>query len=931
MERGRITKKYLAAYTGLFLLLACAVFAPFVLADKSLIGNGDGQSQYILQLARMGRWLRDAFSGFLHGDFTPARFDFTIGMGDDINAVVRFHPLDFLSVFVPAAHTEALYNSLSLLRLYLAGISFSVFAFSFRRDTRPLGVLLGSMVYLFTGYTFSLGIVHPVYLSPLITLPLLLMGAERMMREPQRHRFVLLTLITAVSFISNYYFMYIASVTLLMYVTVRFFQLYKQNRVRSFLLLFVRMASAYLLGVLLAAWTLFPTLTRYLTSYRSERITLVSNLLIYSDRRRYLAWILNLISPLRASGNGTHLNFTVLVFPALILLFVKSRKQDLTKERAQERIFLRIASAVLLAFLLIPFGGYLMAVMNNENNRWVFLIALLLGAVVSFETDELCMLGKKERRALAAGCILFDLAVVLEQLLITRDLYNAAGAAQLTLAVAALLIFCRKKTEAFPGTASDSPAAIGICSREDGCRRGAALALTMIVCVSTVLNGIFTFGSSFGNLTRYYKKLGTSLSTYSNSAYSLYNEVGADSFYRVDGIFAKNNEDNAALWLGYPGVQMYNSILNRYEIEALDSTDNIGLTTMLHVHNLDGRPALSALASVRYFMTDDANRNSVPPGYSKEPVVTKGDKSIYENEHPLSLSFGTDSIMLRSEFEKLTQAQKEEALLEVTVIGDEDADASARADAVTAASFAEESGADEVTVPLPEGADGIRRTKDGYKVTRKMSTLSLTCERRPGYDCYLYLKGLVSKDGPSRLYVKTDGVSKQAILLTMSETYTFGRDSYMIRLGGSEQASSAEVTVSLRDKGRYKLGGISFLYLPTGDYTEKIDALNAAALTDTSINDDMDTVTGRADRAKAGVEVFSIPYSSGWSAEVNGKKADTVCADLAFLGVELPEGTSRVKLVYRTPGGETGRRLTMAGMLLLLAAAAILARRRRKA
>ena len=80
-----------------------------------------------------------------------------------------------------------------------------------------------------------------------------------------------------------------------------------------------------------------------------------------------------------------------------------------------------------------------------------------------------------------------------------------------------------------------------------------------------------------------------------------------------------------------------------------------------------------------------------------------------------------------------------------------------------------------------------------------------------------------------------------------------------------------------------------------------------------------------------GVEVFSIPYSSGWSAEVNGKKADTVCADLAFLGVELPEGTSRVKLVYRTPGGETGRRLTMAGMLLLLAAAAILARRRRKA
>ena len=103
MDKKRITGKYILIYSAVFLLLCAVVFAPFALDGRCLVGNGDGQSQYILQLEYMGRWLRQALGGILHGDFTPARFDFSIGMGDDITSVVRFHPLDFLAVFVPEA------------------------------------------------------------------------------------------------------------------------------------------------------------------------------------------------------------------------------------------------------------------------------------------------------------------------------------------------------------------------------------------------------------------------------------------------------------------------------------------------------------------------------------------------------------------------------------------------------------------------------------------------------------------------------------------------------------------------------------------------------------------------------------------------------------------------------------------------------------
>ena len=550
MDKKRITGKYILIYSAVFLLLCAVVFAPFALDGRCLVGNGDGQSQYILQLEYMGRWLRQALGGILHGDFTPARFDFSIGMGDDITSVVRFHPLDFLAVFVPEAGTELLYQFLIFFRLYLAGIAFSAYAFAWKRMAGgdadqgqrydSWAVLAGSMVYLFTGYTYCLGIVHPTYLSPLITLPLLLLGAERMLHREEEHRFVLFSVMTAVSFISNYYFMYIASVAAVLYVFVRFFQIYKENRIRKFVIVFVRFTAAYVTGTLIACITLLPVLKRYAGSYHSQHLTSLSNLLVYADKRRYVAWLINLISPLRASGNGTHLNYVVLVIPALILLFFVRAKGEQESGRGKERIFLRICALILLAFLLIPAGGFLLAAMNNENNRWVFLIALLCGGVVSFSFPDFFRLQKRQTTALALGCIVYDLAVAAAAVLFGYDRYPVVGAVQLT-AVTLFLLLGRKA------------AARTLC-----------VSLTGICAVSVMINGIMTFAKPFGNLPRYYRHAQDSLAWYRDSVYANYLKIpGTDAigFYRVDGVFPGNREDNAALLLGYPGIQMYNSVI----------------------------------------------------------------------------------------------------------------------------------------------------------------------------------------------------------------------------------------------------------------------------------------------------------------------------------------------------------------------------------
>ncbi len=908
MDKKRITGKYILIYSAVFLLLCAVVFAPFALDGRCLVGNGDGQSQYILQLEYMGRWLRQALGGILHGDFTPARFDFSIGMGDDITSVVRFHPLDFLAVFVPEAGTELLYQFLIFFRLYLAGIAFSAYAFAWKRMAGgdadqgqrydSWAVLAGSMVYLFTGYTYCLGIVHPTYLSPLITLPLLLLGAERMLHREEEHRFVLFSVMTAVSFISNYYFMYIASVAAVLYVFIRFFQIYKENRIRKFVIVFVRFTAAYVTGTLIACITLLPVLKRYAGSYRSQHLTSLSNLLVYADKRRYVAWLINLISPLRASGNGTHLNYVVLVIPALILLFFVRAKGEQESGRGKERIFLRICALILLAFLLIPAGGFLLAAMNNENNRWVFLIALLCGGVVSFSFPDFFRLQKRQTTALALGCIVYDLAVAAAAVLFGYDRYPVVGAVQLT-AVTLFLLLGRKA------------AARTLC-----------VSLTGICAVSVMINGIMTFAKPFGNLPRYYRHAQDSLAWYRDSVYANYLKIpGTDAigFYRVDGVFPGNREDNAALLLGYPGIQMYNSVMNPAEIDAQMKTENSGLTTMLHIRYLDGRSALEELASVRYYMAGSGTKAAIPYGYKEEPVYSDEKISIYENEYPLSLSYGVSRVMPESEYEKLTGAEREYVCLEAAVLEDEAANRSG-ASLLSAEEY--RSALKTQTIPVSEaqtddGMEEIIRPEGGIilKAKNKKARFRFQVPMREGYACYLSLTG-VSPSVAGKIFVEAEDVSDRVTLLTEEETYTLQRSDYLVNLGIGRQEAMKEVSLRFSERGSCLFDQMNLVYIPLNGYEEKVGLLQSHAMENEEIQGD--TITGSVHWEETGIQLFSIPYSAGWEAEVDGEKVPLLKADTCWMGLILEEGDHDIRLTYRTEMLRTGALCSVAGLLLLL-------------
>ena len=857
MNGKKITGKYLILYTAAFCVLCLLVFFPFLKSGKSLIGNGDGQSQYILQLEYMGRYLRGWLAGIVRGEFTPARYDFTIGMGDDISTVVRFHPLDFLSVFVPSAYTETLYHVLIFLRLYLAGLAFSVFVFSWKRGFMPgsctqtgaseenlsgLGIIAGCMVYLFQGYTFSLGIVHPIYISPMITLPLLLYGAERIMHDEGRYRFLLLTLTTALGFISNYYFMYIESIALLFYVVVRFFQLHAGQggaaKAKALASLFFRMTAAYAAGLMISAVTLFPVIARYLSSYRSERISEVNNLLIYADKRRYIAWLINLISPLRASGNGTHLNYAVIVLPAAVLLISGMRNMGRDRLKRQTRQLLLICMLAVLICLLLPAGGYVMAVMNNENNRWVFLIALVLGGTVSYEWDELITCGQGRKRLLLGFAAAFDLMILIESVIIGTDIYNIAGGVQLTLFTVALIIVSGKT------------------------KRAASSVVMLGTVASVAIGGVMTFGHSFGNLTRYYMDRGTSLRTYRDSAYSVYTRTNDTSFFRTDGVFSGNNEDNASLYLGYRGVQMYNSVLNRSEIDALLQTGNPGLTTMLHVHNLDGHTVMSSLCGVKYFLADRKNYSSVPCGFMPEPVYTEGRLSLYENGHPLGMTFARDKVITSGEAQRLNPVEREYAMLYAVLVDDNEVPEGART--LTAEDFRSLGVIRTEYQALPSSAEGIEKTAAGYEVKDSDASLSMNVKMHGGEECYLLLEGL-DVGQAQKMKIRSGGLSKTVTLLDDGAAYTLGRKEYAVRLGRSDEDKVIPVTIRFTEAGPVSLKSMSLVYADEKNMLSCLDGMQEDRL---GTEFGKDFVKLNLDRRDSGIQVFSIQFGmerdSGW-------------------------------------------------------------------
>ncbi|MCI1966064.1 MAG: YfhO family protein [Oscillospiraceae bacterium] len=115
--------------------------------------------------------------------------------------------------------------------------------------------------------------------------------------------------------------------------------------------------------------------------------------------------------------------------------------------------------------------------------------------------------------------------------------------------------------------------------------------------------------------------------------------------------------------------------------------------------------------------------------------------------------------------------------------------------------------------------------------------------------------------------------------------------------------------------------GLSHLDVYAQEYSEEAyysDCTARAAQACSSFTTDRGGFSASFESEKNGLVFFSVPWEGGWSAEVNGKPAEIVKANVGFMAVRVPAGSSQIRFYYKTPGLWLGAAATAGGILLFV-------------
>ncbi len=908
--RKHVVFSFWLSYSALFCGIAVLYFSTLLLSNRTLIWKVDGMPQYVPYLRYTGQYLREFVRNLLDGRIFIKMFDFNIGMGEDITTAFRTHLSEMISVLVPVKYTEQLYNFLMVFRLYLAGLSFAAFC---RYHKKPwMGTLLGSLLYVFSSYTVRFVIRHPVFCAPIILLPLLLITLDRLIKD---RKILWYSLIVAVSLFTNYFFLYINTFAMGVYALIRFFEIYKENRVKEFFKMMGRIIFSYLLGCGLAMAVFLPTLIRTMSSERvgsgAARIT-IDSIWTYGPKRPIEAF-LSLITSEFSAGYTSYYSIAAIILPALIVVFICSIKK---------RVGLKLALILQIVMILVPFAGFVMSGFSNINNRWTYVFVFTMCYAFVDVVDDLRNLHIIQLVAIIA--VAAGYWALKESFKPDNFDIKISFAILVTTIVLLVLVNVTKGATRFQ------------------------YAAVLLVCIipSLFVHGRHMFDSKDGKYTDEFMYQGSISNKFENSRFNNFAKIKDDDFYRCDTNLTWDMYENAPIVLKYNGTSMYNSVLNSAVINYHREIGSIGISAVHRYYCLDGRTALEALANTKYYMTETGKKQYVPYGFELMEGAGDSEYDIYRNTLTLPIAYTYDSYVDRADYDTFDPLAKQETQLRAVVLdttkGDIQTDNVRRIINCPAQGIITEKAqliSKEKDVYLQDdGSLQIGKKEEDVSKEEKEERelegkLTYKYKKKAGYEAYLSVGKFVTDKARAVVNVSTSDINKVILGRADNEVYSLKRDFYLVNLGYSDEDKEDTVSLDFVSAGDYTLQDISICYVPMKDYEQEIKARSQEALENVKV--DTNTVSGTVKLTGDKLMVFSIPYSNGWKIYVDGEEGQLFKANTMYMGTALAAGSHDIVLKYTTPGFKLGVYISIASagiFLLILVVSGIskLAGRRKK-
>lgn len=714
IKKQRRGWRYLICYSGCFLVIALLIYSVFYWNGKTFVWTSDGIPQHFNALVYYRSWLREILRNlFVEHRLEIPMWNMDIGYGADIITTMHYYvlgdPLALLSVLVPKeTWMDEFYSLLILLRIYLAGLTFSYYCFY--RGNEKFPTLMGALLYAFSFWTIQGAVRHPYFMNPLIYFPLILVGVEKIF---ERKRARLYILMLAVSVISNFYFGYMICFMVLGYCVARYLMIHGSIRVRELALWVGRFLGYTGIALLLSAVILVPVVLCLFSAGRFQSGRAIP--LLYPSS--YYGWLIPAVLT-GSAGYWNCMGYTAFGVTAIFVLFLQKKRRTVYK----------ICLLLMLGCMLLPYAGHVLNGFSYETNRFVWAGAMLVSYLVVKIWPEIGTLTTKQKKGFAAAVIVYTAVC----LFVEKSRMEMALAALVTLLVLACVVICRESL-----------------IRTEKVFRGIMLA-GLMGCL--VLQGFYQYSPEEENYLATFSGNNEPLASLTDwSATSAAAGIEDDSVWRYDQ-YGTTRWYNESLQLGVHGVSSYWS-LSESSYGQFQREMYLNQDLDYRYTSLDGRSFLDALASVKYFGVASGAEAYLPYGY-RNNVVTRwtgqdAEKagqaeaqggntagldaakiSVYENDCWLPLGYTYDRWISREEYEELTVTEKQQALLQGIVLEDSGLEA------------AEPVYSDETVECIETLGDGIEKTEDGILVRKARASITLNFSGLPESETYFIMEGL---------------------------------------------------------------------------------------------------------------------------------------------------------------------------------------------
>jgi len=615
-------------YTLIFAVISLAAFLVFIKSGRSFIWSPDGFRQHYVILYDFNTMIKNIFQDGI------SMFSWNMGLGLDVIGQYSYYilgdPFAYISLIFPIKYLEYVYELLVILRIYCVGIVFMIYCKYNKKDN--YNTIIGALIYTFSGYIMYAAVRHPYFVNPIIMLPLVLLGIDKILKED---KYIWFTISIAILAIMNYYFLYMITILAVMYAVAKYILEYRELGIKEFGTKFAKTALCYIIGVMIAGIILLPTIYAFFTSDRSGVGYTHYNIGYYQR--------LLFSQPDTPYWSKTYVSIIgILMLPIGIL--------NLKKNKENKTILANIAISIIM--LLFPVFGSIMNGFSFQSNRWSFAFSFYIAYLVVINLRKNIKYNGKE---IISMLFIFIIYMILA---LIADRVNRAFIL-MSVVVAGFIIMMLVFRNIYK-------------KHQIQVRKLCKILILLLICGNIVAYawGLYSkFGGNYvdefihiENVDRKYNKYGGKIKNFDKAID--YIEQKDNDFYRIGTPIYNNN--NYSLIHDYNGLNMYLSIGNGYICDFSKEMLVLGHNKTNALNEYDSRTKLTTFLGTKYYITPKDRKQYTPYGYKliKEYKNTQ----IYENENNLTIGVFYDNFIVKEDYDKLSTIEKEQALLETAVI-----------------------------------------------------------------------------------------------------------------------------------------------------------------------------------------------------------------------------------------------------------------------